>query len=119
MLNVPVGASLLIRACFGERDMAQRRGACHDDYNFAGEVGLSREAASGLPVLTYVTKATAFPRGVSRLADSTAKPRLKKSDLVHERDPECSFSRRFRFDAAAGVYVPDSPLPDCSAYTVP
>jgi hypothetical protein len=119
VLGVPVGASLMIRACFGERDMAQRRGACHDEYNFSGDVALGRGAANGLPVLAYVTQATAFPRGVSRLEDSSAKPRLKKSDLVHERDPECSFSRQFRFDPAAGVYAPDAPLPECSAYTVP
>ena len=25
----------------------------------------------------------------------------------------------FRFDAKAGEYKPDSPLPDCSDYTVP
>jgi hypothetical protein len=119
ILSVPINASLLIRACFGERDMEKRRGACHDEYSFAGKIGLAGEASAGLPILTYVTEARAFPRGVSRLGDSTTMVRLKKSDLVHQRDTECSFSRRFRFDAAAGTYTPETPLPDCAAYTVP
>jgi hypothetical protein len=119
VLNVPIGASLLIRACFGENDMKKRRGACHDEYSFSASLGLARETAAGMPTFSYVTTAHAFPRGVSRLEDSTGKSRLRKSDLVRERDPECSFSRTFRFDAAAGAYEPDARLPDCSAYTVP
>ncbi|MET0310178.1 MAG: hypothetical protein ABW023_15850 [Sphingomonas sp.] len=119
LLNVPIGASLLIRACFDEKDMERRRGACHDEYSFSGTLVLAPGSAAGLPILAYDTEAQAFPRGVSRLEDSTGKSRLKKSDLVRERDAQCSFSRRFRFNAAIGIYEPDSPLPDCSAYTVP
>lgn len=119
VLNVQVAGSLLIRACFGERDMAKRRGACHDEYVFSGSVTLASGPAATLPNLVYVTRAKAFPRGVSRLEDSTTKSRLKKSDLVFEQDAACSFSRRLRFDGAAGAYAPDRPLPDCSAYTVP
>ncbi|TGX52707.1 hypothetical protein E5A73_13755 [Sphingomonas gei] len=119
VLRVPVAASLMIRACFGERDMRNRRGACHDEYGFSGNIELAGDATNGLPALAYVSEAYAFPRGVSRMADSSANPRLKKSDLVRERDPECSFTRRFRFDAATGSYQPDAPLPECSEYTVP
>jgi hypothetical protein len=119
VLRVPVAAFLMIRACFDEHDMKARRGACHDEYSFSGSVALAPEAASSLPALAYVSEANVFPRGVSRMEDSTGKARLKKSDLVRERDPRCSVSRRFRFDAAAGVYQPDAPLPDCSDYTIP
>jgi hypothetical protein len=119
VLRVPVGAFLMIRACFNEHDRKDRRGACHDEYSFSGSIELASEAAEGLPALAYVSEAQAFPRGVSRMEDSTGKGRLKKSDLVRERDPQCSVSRRFRFDAAAGSYQPDTPLPDCSAYTIP
>lgn len=119
VLRVPIAASLLIRACFGERDMKNRRGACHDEYSYSGDLGLAGEAAGGLPTLAYRSEASAFPRGVSRREDSSANPRLRKSDLVRARDPECSFARRFRFDAASGSYAPDAPPPDCSAYTVP
>jgi hypothetical protein len=119
VLTVAVDGSLLIRACFGEKDMKQRRGACHDEYRFSGALSLARETAAGLPILAYATDAQAYPRGVSRFADSTTMPRLKKSDLVYARDPECSFTRQFRFDPATGTYAPDAALPDCSAYTAP
>ena len=33
LLTVPNGGSVMIRACFGERDMRQRAGACHDLYD--------------------------------------------------------------------------------------
>ncbi|MBC9035186.1 hypothetical protein IAG41_22580 [Sphingomonas sp. JC676] len=119
VLSVPVSGSLMIRACFGEMDMKRRLGACHDEYSFSGKLSLSHGTTAGLPILAYGTDAQAFPRGVSRLEDSTQKPRLKKSDLVQERDPECSYARTFRFNSAAGIYEPNSPLPDCSAYTIP
>ncbi|WP_404336503.1 hypothetical protein AB2M62_19475 [Sphingomonas sp. MMS12-HWE2-04] len=119
VLEVPLRASLMIRACFDEKDMKQRRGACHDEYRFSGTLTLAGEAAGGLPGLAYVAEAEAYPRGVSRSADSTTMARLKQSDLVYARDPACSFSRHFRFDAAAGVFRPDTALPDCSDYTVP
>ncbi|QAY79618.1 hypothetical protein [Sphingosinicella sp. BN140058] len=118
VLTVPIAAALMIRACFSERDQEQRRGACHDEYDFAARLELAGDGAD-LPELTYVSQAHAFPRGASRFADSTQGPRLKQSDLIRSRDPQCSVSRRFRFDAAAGRYQPDAPLPDCSAYTDP
>lgn len=119
VLTLPISAALMIRACFSERDQEQRRGACHDEYDFAARLELAGGGATSLPELTYVSEAHAFPRGASRFADSTRGPRLKRSDLVRSRDPQCSVSRRFRFDAASGRYQPDAPLPDCSAYTDP
>jgi hypothetical protein len=118
VLAVPIRAELTIRACFGEDDMKQRAGACHDEYGFQVTLTAADEAGD-LPVLDYATTATAYPRGVSRSEDSLEKPPLKPADLVTVRDPKCSFSRRFTFDAATGTYRPDSPLPDCSDYTVP
>nr|WP_314433287.1 hypothetical protein [uncultured Brevundimonas sp.] len=120
VLTVPVLSSLLIRACFGEKDMVQRAGACHDEYSFEGKLTAAPNAGSGvMPTLIYATTATAYPRGVSRSKDSLENPPLKPEDLVAARDPTCSFERRFIFDTATGVYQPDRPLPDCSDYTVP
>lgn len=121
VLSVPIQGSLMIRACFSEADMKQRAGACHDEYDFEGVLAVDGAAseAGGLPVLTYATTATAYPRGVSRSEDSLQNPPLKPADLVTVRDPKCSFSRRFTFDAAAGEYRPDRKLPDCSDYTTP
>lgn len=118
VLTVPIQGSLMIRACFSEEDMTQRAGACHDEYSFAATLTAS-DAADAMPVLTYETTATAYPRGASRSEDSLEKPPLKPADLVAARDPKCSVTRRFTFDAKAGEYRPDSPLPDCSDYTVP
>ncbi|MCR0984200.1 hypothetical protein NRP21_19265 [Roseomonas pecuniae] len=118
-LSVPLQGSLMIRACFSERDMQRRRGACHDEYGFSARIGLAPGAAASLPILTYTTEAWTFPRGVSRSADSTRMPPLRPGDLVRHRDPACSFTRRFRFNAAAAAYRPDTALPECSDYTVP
>lgn len=120
LLTVPIMGSLIIRACFGDKDERQRAGACHDEYSFEGRLATAPGAsADGLPVLTYATTATAFPRGVSRMKDSLQNPPLKPADLVAQRDRRCSFERRFTFDAATGAYQPNRPLPDCSDYTVP
>jgi hypothetical protein len=118
VLIVPIRGSLMIRACFSEADMKQRAGACHDEYSFDATL-TPTGGADGWPVLDYETVATAFPRGVSRSEDSLEKAPLTKADLVAERDEKCSYRRRFVFDAATGVYLPDRPLPDCSDYTVP
>lgn len=117
VLAVPIRAELTIRACFSEDDMTQRAGACHDEYTFAATLTATGEGE--MPVLDYATTATAYPRGVSRSEDSLEKPALKPADLVTVRDPKCSFSRRFTFDAATGQYLPDRKLPDCSDYTTP
>ncbi|MFN7109527.1 MAG: hypothetical protein ACK4MY_15005, partial [Brevundimonas sp.] len=118
VLTVPIRGSLMIRACFSEADMKQRAGACHDEYSFDATLKTAG-GSDALPMLDYEAVATAFPRGVSRSEDSLEDAPLTKADLVAEQDPKCSYQRRFVFDAAAGVYQPDRPLPDCSDYTVP
>lgn len=119
VLTLPIAGSLLIRACFGERDMDLRRGACHDEYSFAAALALDPQTASGPPRLVFEAEATTYPAGVSRDGDSTARGRLRKSDLVHARDPACSYRRIMTFDPTTNTYAPDAALPDCEAYTVP
>lgn len=119
ILTAPLAGSLIIRACFSEKDMTQRAGACHDEYSFEATLTLAPNAPGAMPIFDYVTTATAYPRGVNRNKDSLTMRPLTRRDLVAERDPECSYQRRFTFDEATGVYQPDKPLPDCSAYTVP
>ncbi len=117
ILTVPLSGSLMIRACFGEEDMKQRAGACHDEYEFNAELKADGDAFP--PRLTYASTATTFPGPVSRNEDSLAKPPLKPKDLVKAVDAECSVRRVFTFDSATNAYVPDAPLPDCGDYTVP
>ncbi len=118
VLEVPYRSAISIRACFSERDMKHRAGACHDDYALSGDLTVAPNAAD-LPDLLLSVKATTFPRGVSRDSDSLALPPLTRRDLVTVEDKACTYRRAFHFDAAAGEYRPDAPLPECGQYTVP
>ncbi|WP_145964086.1 hypothetical protein [Chromobacterium phragmitis] len=118
-LTVSTYGSALIRACFSERDYKQRRGACHDEYEFKSQFHLDKRVDAGFPKLIFQTHATSFPGPVSRLTDSLASLPLKKKDLVKVVDPECTFRRIFSFDLATGVYIPNKELPTCENYTVP
>lgn len=117
VMELPWEASSMIRACFSERDFRQRAGACHDEYKFEAQLSIAHAGSSDMPVLRYETKATSFPGAVSRSADSLAARPLKRRDLVHVTDDNCSVTRLFHFDAAKGRYIPDTPLPDCADYT--
>lgn len=119
VLALPTYGSALIRACFAEQDYKQRRGACHDEYEFKSKLYLYKQQDAGFPKLIFQTRATSFPGHVSRLTDSLASPPLKKKDLVKVVDPECTFHRIFSFDLATGVYIPNKELPACENYTVP
>lgn len=118
VMNVPVAGWSMIRACFSEDHMAQRAGACHDEYTFEGKLTLDPQG-EGMPRFGYQTRATSFPGPVSRWEDSLQNPPLDESDLVTVVDEACSYRRTFVHDPAAGAYRPDSPLPACEDYTVP
>lgn len=119
VLSVPQSANVMIRACFSERDMKHRAGACHDEYSFDASLALTGASAAGMPVLRYRSQATSFPGPVSRSKDSLAGRPLRKRDLVTVTDRQCSYQRLYRFAPEAHGYVPDTPPPDCEDYTVP
>ena len=135
VLEVPVEAGATIRACFSEEGTGNRREACSDQYDFTAELTVippgtgrgtnrrrrlvegpapSRIRASDLsstrPAPPPIPAAARAPRIRPRVR------RSRRSDLVHWRDPECSYSRTFAYDAAARRYRPDSPLPACDDY---
>ncbi|MDR2837127.1 MAG: hypothetical protein LBV49_00935 [Azonexus sp.] len=116
VLFIPVDGSLMIRACFSEKDWERRAGACHDEYDFYANLRLDETVKSGLPRLVYRTRATSFPAGASRSKDSR---NMRKKDLVTGVDRECTYERVFRFNDKIGEYAPNRPLPDCSDYTAP
>lgn len=118
VLDVVWDSSLLIRACFSETDMKDRREACHDEYSFSGTLSGAPADGAELPALTYRSTATAYPRTARRSADNSGL-RLKAADLVHEKDPLCSYERTLRYNPATSRYEMDRPAPDCSDYTTP
>jgi hypothetical protein len=118
VLTVPVQGSAMIRACFSEEDMRRRRQACQDDYEFVGTLALAPGAADRPPRLLFETRARTYPGDVTRWEDSAERPRLQRRDLVWANHAGCSYRRTFGFDPAAGRYVADSALPDCSQFLV-
>lgn len=118
VLDVVWDSSLMIRACFSEKDMKDRREACHDESSFTGSLAAGPAEPGELPALTYRSVATAYPKGSRRSGDNSGL-RLKASDLVHEKDPECSYERTLRYNPATSRYEMDRPAPECSDYTTP
>ena len=119
VLSVPQSANMMFRACFSERDMKQRAGACHDEYSFDASLALTGASAAGMPVLRYRSKAKSFPGPVSRSKDSLVGQPLRQRDIVTVTNPQCSYQRFYRFTPEIRGYIPDTPPPDCSDYTVP
>lgn len=117
VLDAPTGYTALIRACFSEADYRRLGRACHQELEFAGTLTLEPAAAGGRPRFALTTVARVFPRG--SLVEGWEYRRPRRTDLVWQRDPACSYRRHFAFDAASGRYAPDRPLPECSAYRLP
>lgn len=118
VLDVVWDSSLLIRACFSEKDMEDRLGACHDDYGFKATLTAAPNDGGELPSLTYRSVATAFPQ-TSRRTEDNSGHKLKKSDLAQWSDPECSYTRTLHYNPATSRYEMDRAAPDCSSYTTP
>lgn len=114
VLTWPLSANKLIRACFNEADQRERRGACHDEYNFQGQLALDTDNANGPPRLVLTTLATTFPGDISLSDDADQRPPLQASDLVTVTDAECSYRRLLTL--SDGAYVYDALPPACEDY---
>lgn len=118
ILTVPQSSYIMIRACFSESDYKNRRGACHDEYNFTGKLTVAPQNAGHFPpILRYETLATATPGNSRRSEDNSSGKRLTKADLKTAIDPRCTYRRTATYDQEVGAYIFDRPLPDCSDYT--
>lgn len=117
VLTAPLSGEIMIRACFDEDDAERRRQACHDEYDFAGTLGLDGSVREGAPRFVLSTEATSYPGARSRNGDSTQEQALREADLQRVRDETCSYRRvaTRRGDA----YVWDTPLPACANYLEP
>lgn len=118
VLDVVWDSALMIRACFSEQDAKDRLDACHDEYEFKAVLNPGPDDGGELPPLTYRSFATAYPQ-TSRRSEDNSRQKLKSSDLADWKDPECSYERVLRYNAATGRYEMDRPAPDCSVYTTP
>ncbi|QDZ08490.1 hypothetical protein FPZ24_14260 [Sphingomonas panacisoli] len=113
VLNTLIGGSVMIHACFSERDMKQRAGACHDLYEFTCALTLDPATRSGRPRFRLATKARTYPGSLIRADDNTPK-RMTKRNLAWARDPACSYTRTLAWNGT--TYAPDRPVPECSDY---
>jgi hypothetical protein len=116
VLDVPLRASKDIRACFGPRDTRRRRGACSDQYEFAGTLTLDPATRAGRPSFLLSVRARTYPGRRNLGSDSTTAPPLRPSDLRWATDPTCTYRRRIVFDPRQGLYLPDRPHPACADY---
>jgi hypothetical protein len=118
VLDVPLTGYKMIRACFGEEDDANRRGVCHDEYDFNATLKLGKTMPDGQPQIVYQSIATTTP-GSSRLSEDNSKRKLSLSDIKPRRDRKCSYRRIYTFNGELGLYLTPKPEPDCLDYMVP
>jgi len=118
VLTAPIAGQANIRACFDEADVAARREACQDQYEFSGELALDTSVDDGAPRFILTTEATTYPGRRSRSSDSTEAAPLTEADLRHVRDDTCSY-RRVAARGEDGEYAYDEPLPACTDYLEP
>jgi hypothetical protein len=118
VLSLPLMGRLMIRACFSERDYEDRRGACHDTYDFDATLALDLKSRASPPRLVYQTRAVSTPGGSRRANDNGGK-RLTDAELAPRIDHACSYLRIVSFNPVTERYEFDRPGPDCSDYTVP
>lgn len=118
--TLPVKSSKMIRACFSEQDVIDRREQCHDVYEFQADIApVNGTGGKRLPALQYQARASKFPPWADLMEDSTTKPPLDDQDMVKSPDPDCSFNRVFGFDGDADEYHIDIPVSACITYWVP
>ncbi len=120
VLQVPLSANVLIRACFSEKDYEERRGVCHDEYSFDAKLSLDIKAKrTSPPQLIYQTTAVATPGYSRRSEDNLEKGRLSDEALKPRQDQQCSYRRIIAYNPVTARYEFDRPGPECSDYTTP
>jgi hypothetical protein len=116
VLDMPYSMTAAIRACFEEADKRRRQDECTDIYHLFNHLELDTDNVSPTPAFKIDTYAWTWPGRHTRGEDPRKGPPLRAEDLKYWQDPACTYTRRYRFDAAAGRYLPDAPLPKCAEY---
>jgi hypothetical protein len=100
---------------------AARINACVDMFSLSTLFTLlpSSQPADQPPDLIVATVATTTPGRRPRTPPGTERAPIERTEGDEVRDPACTFTRTYYFDAAQGRYLPDAPLPACRDYLEP
>jgi hypothetical protein len=98
-----------------------RINACVDMFSLSTLFTLlpSSQPADQPPDLIVATVATTTPGRRPRTPPGTERAPIERMEGDEVRDPACTFTRTYYFDAAQGRYMPDAPLPACPDYLEP
>lgn len=113
--TIPISRDISVRACFDAEDQERRGEACSDQYAFKTDLSLV-PVEGAIPEFSVTTSATRYPKGASRLHDSTRAEPIMPADLIDEPDQTCSYAARYRYDADYPGFLPANPLPDCAEF---
>lgn len=117
ILSVPFDGEKIIRACFSEKHVKNRKGACHDIYSYTGRMTLAPTTEDIWPVLNYSAEASVYPRGVNLDTDNSARI-MTDADLVDDTDADCTFSRQAHYNPLTARYEFSKAGPYCGEYLV-
>jgi hypothetical protein len=100
---------------------AARIHACQDRFEYSTTFTLlpSFPPMDQPPDLIVATVAQTSPGRRRRTPPGTQREPIARTEGDVVRDPACTFTRSYYFDAAQGRYVPDAPLPACRDYLEP
>ena len=120
LLSLPLNTALMIRACFSEQDYENRRGVCHDDYDYKASITFApRQDKMALARLIYRATTITMPRSSRRSKDNSSGRKLTAREIKPRTDRRCTYQRTIVFNPTTKQYEFDRPGPDCSEYTVP
>jgi hypothetical protein len=120
LLSLPLNTGLIIRACFSDKDYRNRRGVCHDNYDYNATITLApKQDKTALARLVYRATTITTPGSSRRSKDNSGGRKLTAADIKPRTDPRCTYRRTIAFNPTTKQYEFDRPGPDCSEYTVP
>ena len=98
-----------------------RIGACMDQFDLSTLFTLMPKLPEPdqPPDLIVATIATTSPGRRPRTPVGTQRPPIERTRDDILRDPACTYTRSYYFDAAQDRYLPDAALPACRDYLEP
>lgn len=116
----PGNGDIRLEGVLSDEDAA-RIGACQDRFEYSTLFTLlpSHQPMDQPPDLIVATIAQTSPGRRPRTPRGTQRDPIPRTEGDVIRDPACTFTRTYYFDAAQGRYGPDAPLPACRDYLEP